>query len=371
MGGGVASQSVPVSEALEIAGLTSLELSTLAPQRISHGAGIARQIYKDALLRGRFDPSSYGLRPTAAAEWRAQFAFNLPRVVRVVSEDSETGTTAKAVLALHDGLECECVLLPMGRGRSTLCVSSQVGCKMGCRFCETARMGLLRHMRTHEIVGQLLVARHVLGWEFRNVVFMGMGEALDNADNVLPALRVLTDGVGLSMSQERITICTVGNVAGIARLQELGWKRLNLSISLNAANDTLRSALMPINRKAPLAELQRVLLGFRPRPNFVLGVNYCLMPEHNDTPEHAREVAEFCRPLGRVMVNVIPYNPGSQPLTREPSEDEIDRFIAELRAHGLPVRRRITKGRSVMAACGQLGNVELRQLRRGRDAALP
>jgi 23S rRNA (adenine2503-C2)-methyltransferase len=144
----------------------------------------------------------------------------------------------------------------------------------------------------------------------------------------------------------------------------LGMTRLNLSISLNAANDALRSELMPINRVLPLSQLQATLLEYRPRPNFVLGVNYCLMPDKNDTSEHAREVAEFCRPLGRVMVNVIGYNPGSVPLTRAPSDREVDAFIEQLRSHGLPVRKRITKGRSVMAACGQLGNVELRSLRR-------
>jgi 23S rRNA (adenine2503-C2)-methyltransferase len=360
--------SLPDSEPIEIAASCGAEFVQLARERLTHGAGIARTIYKDALRFGRFEPESHGLRPSSAAEWRAKFRLSLPRVVRVASEESEIGTTAKAVLALADGLECECVLLPMGRDRSTLCVSSQIGCKMGCRFCETARMGLLRHMRTAEIVAQLLVARHVLGWEFRNVVFMGMGEALDNAEHVLPALRVMTDSHGLGMSQERLTICSVGHVAGIAQLQALGMKRLNLSISLNAGNDALRSSLMPINRKVALAELQRVLLGYPQRPNFVLGVNYCLLPEHNDRAEHAREVAEFCRPLGRVMVNVIPYNPGSAPLTRAPSEDEIDRFIELLRDEGLPVRRRITKGRSVMAACGQLGNVELRTLRRSKNA---
>jgi 23S rRNA (adenine2503-C2)-methyltransferase len=349
---------------IEIADYCGIEFAALARERLTQAPGVARTIYKEALRFGRFDPEALGLRASAVAEWREKFALSLPRVVRVASEESETGTTAKAVLALADGLECECVLLPMGRGRTTLCVSSQIGCKMGCRFCETARMGLLRHMRTSEIVAQLLVARHVLGWEFRNVVFMGMGEALDNADHVLPALRVLTDSHGLSMSQERITICSVGHVQGIARLQELGMKRLNLSISLNAGNDTLRSSIMPVNRKTSLDQLQQVLLGYRPRANFVLGVNYCLLPERNDGPEHAREVAAFCKPLGRVMVNVIPYNPGSAPLTRAPSEAEIDRFVELLRDEGLPVRRRITKGRSVMAACGQLGNVELRTLRR-------
>jgi 23S rRNA (adenine2503-C2)-methyltransferase len=272
------------------------------------------------------------------------------------------------VLALEDGLECECVLLPMGHDRSTLCISSQIGCKMGCSFCETARMGLLRHMTTAEIVSQLLVARHVLAWPFKNIVFMGMGEALDNPA-IIPALRVLTDGCGLGLSQERITICTVGRIDGLRQLTELGMRRLNLSISLNAANDALRSELMPVNRVVPLAQLQAALLDYRPRANFALGVNYCLLPGKNDRPEHAREVAEFCRPLGRIMVNVIPYNPGTAPLTHAPSEDEIDAFIERLREQGLPVRRRITKGRSVMAACGQLGNLELRPRRR-KSAAL-
>ena len=348
---------------IHIAGLTCQELQQHATERLTHGRGVAPRLYKDALRYGRFEPERHGLAERAVVDWRTHFAFELPEIVRVVSEESETGTTAKAVLKLADGLECECVLLPMGRDRATLCVSSQVGCKMGCRFCETARMGLLRSMSASEIVSQLLTARHVLGWEFRNVVFMGMGEALDNPQ--LPAaLRVLTDGSGLGMSQERITVCTVGRIEGIATLQGLGMKRLNLSISLNAANDALRSELMPINRVVPLAELSLALQRYRPRANFVLGVNYCLMPGKNDAAEHAREVAEFCKPIGRVMVNVIPYNPGSVPITRAPTEDEIDTFIGRLRDHGLPVRRRITKGRSVMAACGQLGNVELRSLRK-------
>lgn len=351
-----------VKAPINIAGLRSHELQALAQERLTLGRGVAARVYKDALRFGRFEPERHGLGERAASDWRAHFCLDLPEVRRVVTEETDTGTTAKAVLALRDGLECECVLLPMGRDRSTLCVSSQVGCKMGCKFCETARMGILRSLTCSEIVGQLLAARHRLGWDFRNVVFMGMGEALDNPD-MLDVLGVLTDGCGLSMSQERITVCTVGNVPGIQRLQALGLKRLNLSISLNAANDKLRSELMPINRVTPLAELQSALQSYRPRSNFVLGVNYCLMPGINDAPEHVREVAEFCKPIGRVMVNVIPYNPGGAPIARAPSDEETDAFIHALRDQGLPVRKRITKGRSVMAACGQLGNVELRQLR--------
>jgi 23S rRNA (adenine2503-C2)-methyltransferase len=251
----------------------------------------------------------------------------------------------------------------MGRDKATLCISSQVGCKMGCTFCETGRMGLLRNLTAAEIVGQLLCARHVLGFAYENVVFMGMGEALDNREAVLQALRVMTDGAGFAMGQEHITVCTVGNVPGIEALSRAGMKRLNLSVSLNAARDELRSQLMPVNRRTPLAELQRALAAYRPRANFALGVNYCLLPGLNDGRDDARDVARFCAPLGRVMVNVIPYNPGSAPIASAPTEEVIDRFIGWLREEGLPVRRRITKGRSVMAACGQLGNVQLRRRR--------
>jgi 23S rRNA (adenine2503-C2)-methyltransferase len=177
---------------------------------------------------------------------------------------------------------------------------------------------------------------------------------------VIRALHVITDASGLSMAQERITVCTVGHVEGINRLAEQRFKRLNLSVSLNAPNDALRNELMPVNRRTPLAVLQQALVAYRPRRNFALGVNYCLLPGLNDQREHARQIAEFCAPLERVMVNLIPFNPGTAPITRAPTDEETELFIGWLREEGLPVRRRVTKGRSVMAACGQLGNVELR-----------
>lgn len=350
--------------AIPIHGLTNAELVEAARARLPRGHGAARRIHRQVMREGRFDPSAFGLGEVARREWEASFAFTLPEVVRLQSDEGDRGVTTKIVLRFDDGLEAESVCIPMGRGRTTLCVSSQVGCKMGCTFCETGRMGLLRHLRADEIVSQLLVARHRLGWPIRNVVFMGMGEALDNADQVFRALRVMNDEAGLAIGQERLTICTVGYVEGIRRLQREGFKRLNLSISLNAANDTLRSQIMPINRRTDLASLQEVLADYRPRRNFALGVNYCLLPGMNDTRSDARAIAEFCAPLGRVMVNLIPYNPGTTPLTRAPEEHEVDRFIGWLREEGLPVRERVTKGRSVMAACGQLGDPDARSRRR-------
>ncbi|UCH29833.1 MAG: 23S rRNA (adenine(2503)-C(2))-methyltransferase RlmN [Myxococcales bacterium] len=354
---------------IPIHSLTNTELRKRARELLPRGHGFARRVHRRAMLEGRFEPERFGLGPEACAAWASNFSFDLPDIVAMKSDESEHGATSKMVLRLDDGLEAESVCIPMGRDRYTLCVSSQVGCKMGCAFCETGRMGLLRHLRTEEIIAQVLVAKHRLGWPIRNIVFMGMGEALDNADHVIQAIRVLNDEAGLAIGQERLTICTAGHVEGIRALDRQNFKRLNLSISLNAANDSLRSEIMPVNRRTNLAELQDALKGYRPRRNFALGVNYCLLPGINDTQEDARGVADLCGPLGRVLVNVIPYNPGTKPLTRAPEEAEVEQFIAWLRAEGLPVRERVTKGRSVMAACGQLGNPEARRKRAMRESS--
>lgn len=355
---------------VNILGLTSAELSARARQVLDRGAGVADRVYADALRFGRFEPETLGLAPAAAAAWRAHFEAPLPAVSRHVQEPHPAypgSITRKLVLSTADGLELESVLIPMGPDKHTLCVSSQIGCKRACRFCETGRMGFLRDLTAAEIVGQVVRARAVVSGTVTNIVFMGMGEALDNADAVLQALRVLNDNKGLSYGQQKITVCTVGNPEGLQRLADLGWRRLNISISLNAATDGQRSALMPINRTFPLPVLQDALVRHPRRPSFVYAINYCLMPDLNDAREDALAVARFVAPLGRCLVNVIPYNPGSKPLTRAPTDAEVDRFMGWLAEAGVPVRRRTTKGRSVMAACGQLGNVELRRQRRARQ----
>jgi 23S rRNA (adenine2503-C2)-methyltransferase len=350
-----------VTERLDLQGLTSRALEAIVRERDVRGR-VARQIHKQVLCEGRFDPEAL-LGPAASASWRTHFRFELPEVTSVVAEESGFGTTTKFVLRLADGYEAESVLIPMG-DRNTLCVSSQVGCKMGCTFCETGRMGLLRHMTTAEIVSQVLVARHVLGLAVKNIVFMGMGEALDNAENVFEAIRVMNDDVGMQMAQERFTVCSVGHEEGLRKLMALGWKRINVSISLNSGDDAKRSAIMPVNRKTNLEKLAALMASYRPRKSFVLGVNYCLLPGINDAPEDVALIADFCAKIPRALVNVIPYNPGNAPLTRAPTEDEIDAFIERIRDAGVPVNRRMTKGRTVMAACGQLGNVELREKKR-------
>ena len=331
------------------------------------GHGIAPRLYPAALRDGAFDPSAFGASPANLPHWLGAFHVGLMPVARMIEEETPSGLTAKAVLTTADGREIECVLIPMRRGEEgevehTLCVSSQVGCRMGCSFCETGRMGLVRHLTAGEIVSQLVSVGVHLGWRPRNLVFMGMGEALDNADAVFQAIRVLTDQRGLHYSFERLTVCTAGHAEGIRQLAAQGWKRLNLSVSLNATTDQARDRLMPVNRRTPLADLQVLLAAYPQRRNFTLGVNYCLMPGLNDARADSQRIAAWCAPLGRVLVNLIPYNPGSLPLTRAPEEEEIERFISWLREDGLPVRRRMTKGRSIMAACGQLGKARVRTI---------
>jgi 23S rRNA (adenine2503-C2)-methyltransferase len=350
-----------MEEAIDILGLSSPELAEAASRALPSGAGLAGNIYARAFVKGILDLENLGLSPSSASAWLEKFTLRMLPVLRVLVEDKTEGggsSAMKAVLGLRDGSEIECVRIPMHGGdghKATLCISSQVGCRMGCVFCETGRAGLRRNLSAAEIVAQVLTARTVLGWNCGNVVFMGMGECLDNLREVAQAIRVLSDVRGLRFSMERITVCTSGPAGGVEALRELGYKRLNLSISLNAGNDEKRNRLMPVNRGIGLAFLSASLAAYPMRRNFALGVNWCLMPGLNDSREDAREAAEFCARVGRCLVNLIPYNPGRNPVARAPGEEELARFTHWLEEGGCAVRRRASKGERIMAGCGQLG----------------
>ncbi len=343
-----------------------LGLSRRAFEEMAGRAGSSRalgRLYKRAFSEGRFEPGSEGLARETAASLAARVTLRLPAVERVVEEEGPFGTTAKALLRLEDGQRVECVRIPIARrdpepGPATLCVSSQVGCRMGCVFCESGRQGFIRDLRPEEIVGQYAAARLCLGWDIGHIVFMGMGEPLDNFDGLAGALAVLLDASGPAFSQDDIMVCTVGLPDGIARLKELGLKRLNLSVSLNAPDDELRSGLMPANRAVGLEALAGALAIYPQRRNFTLAVNYCLLPDRNDGEGAAEGVASFLRaaaPPGRAFVNLIPYNPGSVPLGRAPTEAEVESFARRLEEAGVLVKLRSPRGRGLMAACGQLG----------------
>ena len=333
----------------------TVQLQQLANRHFgpTKGAGFAARIHADATRRGIFDPEALGAGTATGDGWRRLAHLHLPAVVAEAHETAAHGVVHKRLLQLRDGRTIESVALPMGRARSSLCVSTQVGCARACTVCETGRLGLLRNLTPGEITAQVtLQCRHRRP---DSLVFMGMGEPLDNLPGLLPALAVLTDRHGLAYAQERLTVCTVGHVPGIHALRELGWKRLGLALSLNSVDPTTRETLMPHSVRYSLAEIQRSLCDYRQRANLALGVHWCLLPGINDSAAEVRALATFLAPLGRCLVHVIPYNPGTVPLTRPPTEAEIVTFVARLRAAGIAVRRRITKGRSVMAACGQLG----------------
>lgn len=296
--------------------------------------------------------------------WEAEEFNSAPGLAAMVDRETvvsagnivdarKQGEVVKFITRLTDGEEIESVLLPMKTHR-TLCVSSQVGCRMGCRFCETAKMGLRRQLGTAEIVGQVFNARRVYGEDIRNVVFMGMGEPFDNFDNVLQAIRVLNDQRGPDIALKFITVSTVGRIDGIRRLAALNMPLLKLAVSLNAATDELRSHLMPVNRSAPLSDLQRALVDYPMRKDYVLMVAYVLIPGINDSAADADALADFLSPL-QAKVNLIPFNPGPDAPYRAPDDSEVAGFRDRLIAARIQVQPRSTMGRDLMAACGQLG----------------
>lgn len=263
----------------------------------------------------------------------------------------------------RDGYEIESVIIPMGaRDKTwrTLCVSSQIGCARGCAFCQTARMGLLRNLTPDEILGQIAAARRHFRANIRNVVFMGMGEPMDNFDNVIAAIRALHDDHREQIPRRRITVSTVGKCDGIRRLAALRWRRLNLAVSLNAPNDEIRSKIMPINRTEPMAMLRDAIREYPVRAGGHVLIEYVLLKGINDAPAHAEELAAYLRGL-HACVNLIPWNPCDGLAFESTSEADVIRFQEILMNRGQLTFRRNTKGRLAMAACGQLGNPALRR----------
>lgn len=321
-------------------------------RRYGQGAHIGTSVYRQVMQFGRTDAGGM-----EALVRYPQLADRLARDLvpppgRIVTQTADEGVV-KFVTRLEDGLDIESVVIPMHR-RNTLCISSQVGCRMGCRFCRTGRMGLIRQLTAAEIVGQVFSARHRLGLDVRNVVFMGMGEPLDNLDNVLQAVRVLSDQRGVDIARRYITVSTVGLVSGIERLACVLDRPVNLAVSLNAAADDVRNTIMPVNRTNPMGVLKTVLGRYPLTRKAALFVEYVLIAGVNDQPQHADALAAYLDGLP-VKLNLIVYNPWSGESLRPPSADTVDRFHARLVDAKIFVRRRGEKGGRIMAACGQLG----------------
>jgi 23S rRNA (adenine2503-C2)-methyltransferase len=329
---------------------TFAELSHVLAERYGgsafHAAAIMKTIYRtgssDGLAAPLWDSTRLLRRVRRDIQW-------LPG--EVVSSQ-RSGELVKFATRLSDGLVIESVLLPMVRHHS-VCVSTQVGCRMGCRFCETGRNGFARNLTVEEIVGQVLAAGRFARGPVRNVVFMGMGEPLDNADNLLAAMAVLNDQRGADIAMRRMTVSTVGLPRGIRRLGALSSPRPHLAVSLNAAEESLRTELMPINARHGLASLLEVLRDYPLPARGTIMFAYILIPGVNDGERRARLLADLLAPLP-AKINLIPYNPGTHAPYRGPSEEEVRHFADALKRHGLTVIRRTTRGQELMAACGQL-----------------
>jgi 23S rRNA (adenine2503-C2)-methyltransferase len=337
---------------MKILELTSKELTREIKRRYGKGEYYSRAIYREIYRNGNADFSrvkEFRDSKKLLCELQMSLKFNIGSVIR---EQKEKGLI-KFITKLRDGLEIESVIIFMPTYK-TVCVSSQVGCRMGCCFCATGKLGLLRNLTVEEIVGQLYTAKFFYGIDIRNVVFMGMGEPFDNFDNVIQAVRIISDPKGLNVPECRITISTAGRADGILKLAALNRQNLNLAISLNAPNNRIRSEIMPINRSVPMEKLKDVLLNYPLRKSGKFLIEYILIKDLNDSQRHALELAEFLKAL-RVKLNLIPYNQCSDLLFAPPSDERTHRFCRWLANEKLFVRMRSIRGQHMMAACGQLG----------------
>jgi 23S rRNA (adenine2503-C2)-methyltransferase len=311
----------------------------------------ARQIYRWVHRRGVTDPAAMTDLPmTLRQVVETDFTIRTPEVVR---DDLSSDGTRKLMLALADGRMIESVFIP-DTPSMTFCVSTQVGCAMGCGFCLTGQMGLVRNLTAGEIVGQVrvLAARTDMLERPFNIVLMGMGEPLHNYEQTMKALRMLHSEHGLAVSPRRVTLSTVGIVPALDRLAQEPLMP-NLAISLHATTDEQRTALVPPNRKYPLGDIldacQRFPLKKRNRITF----EYVMLDGVNDSPEDAHRLARLLQGL-KAKVNLIPLNPAPGIPYERPSDVRVDRFASILADRHLTVSVRKSRGRDIRAACGQL-----------------
>jgi 23S rRNA (adenine2503-C2)-methyltransferase len=356
--------------------LIGLDRTELADELKSIGqpAFRARQLWHWIYHRGLTD---FAAMTTLSKDFRAELAkhYVIDRPSIVVDSQSIDGTR-KWLLRFSDGQEAETVHIPE-EDRGALCVSSQVGCTLTCRFCHTGTQRLVRNLSSAEILGQLMLARDAVGeWPsppdgrlISNIVMMGMGEPLYNYDNVAKALRIVMDGEGIAISKRRITLSTAGVVPMIRRCGE--ELNVNLAISLHATNDALRDRIVPINKKYPIAELMDACRNYPGLSNArLITFEYVMLKGVNDSPSDARALIKLIAGIP-AKVNLIPFNawPGA------PFECASDEAIAAFSdivfnaGYASPVRT--PRGRDIMAACGQLKSESVRKRKAERDAPAP
>ena len=323
----------------------------------------ARALYQTAYKALSRSPWGDPRLPRAAAGTLASsYAAEGPRLAKALRSGYDA--SVKFLVELDDGGQVEAVLMPEKK-RLTLCVSSQVGCAQGCVFCHTGRMGLTRNLTAGEIVGQVVQANRWIqdnpdwlaavrlpeGQRVTNLVFMGMGEPLDNVESVIKAMAILTDPLGLGLGLARISVSTAGHLDGIERLLA-ALPKARVALSVHCTDDAKRSRIMPINRRWPLATVLG-RLGELTRDGAPVMLQYTMIRDVNDTLEEAERLVTLARGLN-AKINLIPLNEVSASRLQAPPPERIQAFRDVLHAAGLRVMVRYSKGQDIDAACGQL-----------------
>lgn len=315
----------------------------------------ARQLYRWVYNKGVYDFSMMDNIPKGL---RTLFRDMLDmETIKPLEPTASMDGSVKLSFMTKDDNIIESVLIPE-KNRLTLCVSSQIGCRMACSFCVTGKIGFIRNLETHEIVEQIIGAKKYLnvsqingGDRITNIVFMGMGEPMDNFENVVRAIEIMKEPLGLDFSRRRITVSTVGLIGGLKRLQP---GTAGLAISLNAADEQKRTEIMPINRMYPIRDILDFVRHYKGSPRERITFEYVLLKDFNDSLEDARMLYELLKGI-RCKINLIPFNESPYSQFRTPDKKTVDQFHAYLINKCMTAIVRNSRGPDVNAACGQLG----------------
>ncbi|MCR9203868.1 MAG: 23S rRNA (adenine(2503)-C(2))-methyltransferase RlmN [Halobacteriovoraceae bacterium] len=287
---------------------------------------------------------------------KENYSLKTPKVTNVQKVEDGEKVTRKFLVSFEDNLEVECVLIPF-QNKFTLCLSSQVGCAMGCSFCYTGTQGLKRNLETSEIVGQLMAVKHWLkenheDCKISNLVFMGQGEPLHNFEAVREACEIFLSQYGLSFGREKITISTAGYLPGLK-----DWSadplNVNLALSFHCPEDETRSELIPLNKPYPLKEVLEEIAKIPLEKKRFVTFEVLLIDNLNDSADMAKKTGEMLKDFSP-LVNIIPFNPIPGSPYRKPKRDAVDRYKEIVEGFGIPTMVRRTKGDEILAACGQL-----------------
>ncbi|MBI2521951.1 MAG: 23S rRNA (adenine(2503)-C(2))-methyltransferase RlmN [Bdellovibrio sp.] len=308
----------------------------------------AEQVYSWIYKHFVFDMTSWtNVSKTVKAYLHENYSFDLPKTLW---HGQSLDGTRKFLFGLHDGQSIETVLIP-AKDRLTLCVSSQVGCAIGCRFCHTGTMGFQRNLAASEVVGQLMAVTVMFNAKVTNVVYMGQGEPLHNFENMKQATLIFMSQKGLALGQRKITLSTSGLVPQIEKLSE--FPPVNVAISLHAAQNKIRSELMPINKAYDLERLLKAIKGIPLKAHRFITYEYILIDGLNDRLEDAEALIALLDKKNS-KINIIPFNEYPDSAYKRPSKEKILWFQNLLNSRGLVSTIRMTKGADILAACGQL-----------------